>query len=281
MKKILFLLSLLSLSCQGAIVITGVDLQPGGGGYLPKAYFVSNGLPSYDPTFRPYLWANGWNSFGPGLRIVGRTDGQPYTGDLENNISMLGWRNVVNGEFYDTWDTLFQKFIDKFGSSGALTALNGVTNYYKYEMCMAVATCSDCGTAGPNNVRVYPGSCTTVQFVPSSCQFEGNVPFEIDHHELLVEEVNGNVASGTAKITCDLPTNIRLRVSNPKIDLGHGIYSNIFINGKGFNDIFVNNDFSVPSGSGGLQLTIESRLEASNPQPGPFSGDTIVIMDIL
>lgn len=269
MKKILCLLIFLSWYAEAAVITSGVTLNAVN---VPTvSYFSTNTT----DTSSGDLSSQGMRWFGVGVRIVQYANGNPYP--IPNYFTMFGYQNAVPILPGETWADVSQKFVAKLGASGAITSSSGLATIYTYEACAAASVCYDCGSGGAN-VRIYPGSCSSIPWTPIACNI-GNTSLLIDHGTLNIDEVNGHSATTTTSVTCDSSATIRFRLSDQRPNLGNGIYSDIYINNQGFTGAVGNINYSVPSA--GLPLTIESRLVSSNPQPGLFSGSVVIIMDVL
>ncbi|MGT4067295.1 UNVERIFIED_CONTAM: hypothetical protein I5919_00500 [Aeromonas hydrophila] len=269
MKKILSLLIFLSWYTEAAIIASNVTLDASN---RPTINYFST---SATDTSSGDLYAQGMRWFGVGPHVVRYTNGTPYSPD--NYVTLLGSAFTVPILPGETWADVSQKFVAKFGPAGSISSPYGIATTYIYEACAAASVCNNCGNGGPN-VRIYPGSCSSIPWIPVSCNI-GNTSLLIDHGTLNIDEVNGHSATTTTSVTCDSSATIRFRLSDQRPNLGNGIYSDIYINNQGFTGAVGNINYSVPSA--GLPLTIESRLVSSNPQPGLFSGSVVIIMDVL
>lgn len=271
MRYILYLLTLFSISSQAALVGTSISVVSSGHGVLPTVSWSSIGgtISSGDLT----QYGNKMRYFGLGIRVVSMEDGSPSPlGD--SYMSTFSNRTIALAAG-DTWEEAIHKYIANFGASGTYTHNNVLASAYKYEVCFLASTCSGCGNGSPSNIA-YPGSCISVPTAPTTNSCDINSSIQIEHGVLAVGDVNGHSASTTAMVTCQSNANIKIRVYDSHVSLGNNIYADIYINGHGGGGEML---YSV-SGAG-LSLNIESKLGSVNPQPGAFSGSSVVVVDIL
>ncbi|MGE6112827.1 PapG chaperone-binding domain-containing protein [Aeromonas salmonicida] len=266
MRPLLYILMLFSMSAQAAVYASKVYMHPGN---YPEITWFSTGSTAASGD----LYAMGFKYFSLASRITTNMDGTPQTSP--NYIAMIPNASVALAPG-DTWQQAVQKFTNQYGQSGSIKSSVNITTYYKYEACVAVAKCNNCGSQGPDNM-IYPGSCASIDFANNSCSID--TQGLIDHGSLNVSEVNGHSAETSAFISCDRPALIRLRVINSTAYLGNGINSDLYID---------NSPTGITSsppqyylGSGIRTINISSKLSASAPQPGPFSGSSTIIVDIL
>lgn len=268
MKKIFFLLAFFSLFSEGAIITTGVSMGPGN---IPTVNFMSSGATAPSGN----LMASGMYYFGIGTIVVRKSNGdpspwaEPYGGLLGINKGAI---SLSNG---DDWAKAVEKFIAKYGSSGALTSGTNLNTVYEYQACAFASQCSNCGTS---YLTIYPGSCSTIPWNPVSCNIRDS-SLLIDHGTLALGEVNGHSASTTTEVRCSSNAIVRFRISDSRTYLGNNISSDIYVNGRGFGGSWGDMNYTVPNW--GLPVTVESRLVSSNPQPGPFSGSVVLILDVM
>lgn len=254
-----------SMSAQAAVYATKVYMHTGN---YPEITWFSTGSTAASGD----LYAMGFKYFGLASRVSNYLDGTPYPSP--NYIGMIRNASVALAPG-DTWQQAVQKFTNKYGQSGSIKSVYNITNYYKYEACVAVAKCDDCGSQGAENI-IYPGSCSTIDVMNNSCNIDSQG--WIDHGDLNVNEVNGHTAKISANISCDMPALVRLRVINSNTPLGNGINSDLYIDGysTGINSSPI--QYTVNSSR---TIEISSVLSASTPQPGVFSGNSLVVIDIL
>ncbi|WP_426010542.1 PapG chaperone-binding domain-containing protein [Aeromonas salmonicida] len=266
MRALLYILMFFSMSAQAAVYATKVYMHTGN---YPEITWFSTGSTAASGD----LYAMGFKYFGLSSRVVRFANGDPVASP--NYIAMVS-NGVVALSPGDTWQQAVQKFTNQYGQSGSIKSVHNITNYYVYEACIAAAKCDDCGNQGPDNM-IYPGSCSTIDVTNNSCSIDSQGV--IDHGSLNVSEVNGHTAETSAFISCNTAALIRLRVINSNIYLGNGINSDLYID-----DASTGITSSPPQyylGSGTRTIKISSKLSASAPQPGPFSGSSTIIVDIL
>lgn len=259
MRSLLYILMLFSMSAQAAIYATKVYMHPGN---YPEITWIST-----ESTAVPGdLYAMGFQYFGLASRIVNNPS--------PNYIAMIPNASVRLAPG-DTWEQAVQKFINQYGQSGSIRSNVNITTYYKYEACVAVAKCNNCGSQGADNM-LYPGSCASIDFANNSCSIDSQGL--IDHGSLNVSEVNGHTAKISANISCSMPALIRLRVINSTAYLGSGINSELYIDGASTGITSSPPQYNVSSSR---TIEISSKLIASAPQPGVFSGSSTIVVDIL
>lgn len=259
MRPLLYILMLFSMSAQAAIYASKVYMHTGN---YPEITWFSMG----DTAASGDLYAMGFKYFGLSSRVVSNPS--------PNYIGMIPNASVALAPG-DTWQQAVQKFINQYGQSGSIKSVNNLTTYYKYEACVAVAKCNNCGSQGTENM-LYPGSCVSIDFTNNSCSIDSQGL--IDHGSLNISEVNGHSAETSAFISCDRPALIRLRVINSTAYLGNGINSELYIDGASTGITSSPPQYNVSSSR---TINISSKLIASAPQPGPFSGSSTIIVDIL
>lgn len=274
MRYLIGLLFWVSIYAQGAVIITtGVRLNN-------NAPTISYTTVPGTPINTGSLVAQGWTNIGLGTIIKELGPGSPNPGGPSPHIrpygSMLGLPGTSLGLSYnDTWETAMEKLLAALpASSGSVTGRTGLSNYYTYEACVVLANCYNCG----GYVEPYPGSCSTIPWSGVSCDI-ASPSIILNHNTLQVSEVNGHRATENLRVTCSGNTLVRFRVLNPSIDVGNGITSEIWIY-----DLFMggaNANATFPVNASGLTVPIESRLKATNPQGGTFSGSTVVLVDVI
>lgn len=273
MRYLIGLLFLVSAYAQGAQLITsGVQMDAGNAPTV--SYFSAPG-----GTGNQDLWAAGMRWFGVGTVITGLGPTSPNPGGPSpydypyGNLfgSNLGAVQLAPG---DTWDAAIAKFLAKYPSSGSFTSWFALNRYYTYQACVMASKCDRCG----GEVIPYPGSCSTIPWSRISCDITPS-NIVLNHGTLQSTEVNGHIAKADMNISCTGNTNIRFRVTSSRINLGLGITSKIFINDTDMGGPYSEQVYSVQSW--GLTVPVESRLQASNPQGGTFSGSTVVLVDVL
>lgn len=259
MRPLLYILMLFSMSAQAAVYASKVYMHPGN---YPEITWFSTGSTAVSGD----LYAMGFKYFGLSSRVLNNPS--------PNYIAMIPNASVALSPG-DTWEQAVQKFINQYGQSGTIKSTTNITTYYKYEACVAAAKCNSCGSQGADNM-LYPGSCASIDFANNSCSIDSQGL--IDHGSLNISEVNGHSAETSAFISCDRPALIRLRVINSTAYLGSGINSELYIDGASTGITSSPPQYNVSSSR---TINISSKLIASAPQPGPFSGSSTIIVDIL
>ena len=265
MRALLYILIFFSMSAQAAVYASKVYMHPGN---YPEITWFSTG----DTAASGDLYAMGFKYFGLASRVVRFSNGNPVASP--NYIGMIPNASVALAPG-DTWQQAVQKFTSQYGQAGSIKSTVNITDYYVYEACVAVAKCNNCGSQGPDNI-LYPGSCVSIDFTNNSCSIDSQGL--IDHGSLNISEVNGHTAETSAFISCDRPALIRLRVINSTAYLGNGINSELYIDGASTGITSSLPQYNVSSSR---TINISSKLIASAPQPGPFSGSSTIIVDIL
>lgn len=265
MKYLISCLLFFSLSSHAAILTSHVVMSPTN---VPTVHYFST------PTTQSGsdLYSQGMRWFGIGTRVVSMANGDPSPlGDNYGNIIPGQAVPILPG---DTWETLSKKYADRHGSAGSFTHTSPLSKVYKYEAC-SFSSVTDVG--GTNQVIFYPGSCSSIPWTNSTCHIMAP-SLLINHGTLTTDQVNGHSASAMTEVRCDSRAIVRFRISDTRVNLGNNIYSDIYINGRGFGGAWGDMNYTVESW--GLPLTIESRLVTSSPQAGTFSGSVVVIVDI-
>lgn len=270
MRTLLYLIAIFSLSSHAAVYVSSVSLVPAVGGvsFTPTATWFSTNVTMASGD----LYAQGYRYFGIGTHITGRRDGGYYPDN--QNFTMFESSSVAL-QPGDTWASVAQRFIAQYGASGARVGTYNLNNSYTYEGCAAVSKFNAQGVTGSGGI-IYPGSCSTIEFSDNVCSID--TYGLIDHGSLSVSEVNGHTAKINAYISCNMPALIRLRVINSTAYLGNGINSELYIDGALTGVTSSPPQYNVSSGR---TIEISSKLIASAPQPGSFSGSSLVLVDIL
>lgn len=266
MKYLISLLLLFTLPVQAALYTSSVVTNPN----QTVTVYYFNGPASSDTQD---LSATGAWWYGVSLRVTKTATGDPSPFP-PNDITMLGSNNSIPVESGDTWDTLAQKYIDRYGV-GSRTSSWGLSSLYRYEACMSVSRCASCG--GALVMLTMPNSCSAVPVVPVTCNIS-QAAIQLDHGALQVSEVDGDVASADLTVSCSAQTHVVFRVLGARVNLGKGITSKIYISGTDMGGPNSEVTYEVPSW--GLTVPVESRLESSNPQEGQFSGSTVIIVNV-
>lgn len=264
-RMICMLLFIFPVLSQAAVYTSSVFMQPGN--YPTITWFSAQGTaPSGD------LYAQGMRYFGLASRVTKLQDGSPHPSP--NYVAMIK-NGVVPLAPGDTWYDAVQKFINRYGASGAITSTFNITDYYSYEACIAASYCEYCGSQGSQNI-IYPGSCSTIDFTNTVCTIDSLGVLE--HGAMNTNEVNGHRAAMNATISCNSPVLVRLRVLSSNLPLGNGVSSDLYIDGA---------STGITSGTiqyylnGPRTIKIESVLSSSFPQSGTFSGSSYVIIEVL
>lgn len=265
MKYLISLFLLFSLSAQAALYTSSVTLN----NQVPTIYYF-NGPASSDNSD---LFAAGGRYYGVAVHAVSYSDGQPI-GRPPNYVSMIGYDNVISVARGDTWETLSQKYIARYGT-GSRTGSWGLNSVYKYEACMAVSSCGACGTS--TGVSIMPNSCSSVPWTNVTCNIT-DPALQISHGDLRDTDVRGHKASVTTRVTCSDDAVVTFRVNESRIYLGNGVSTDISINGMAMGSGGGSVRYGVPDW--GLDVKIESQLITVNPQPGPLSGTLIVFVNL-
>ncbi|WP_323912544.1 PapG chaperone-binding domain-containing protein [Aeromonas veronii] len=265
MRALLYILMFFSMSAQAAVYATKVYMHTGN---YPEITWLSTESTAASGD----LYAMGYKYFGLASRMVRFSNGNPVASP--NYIAMIPNASVALAPG-DTWQQAVQKFINQYGQAGSIKSSSNITTYYVYEACVAVAKCNNCGSQGAENI-IYPGSCVSINFANNACSIDSQGL--IDHGSLNISEVNGHTAKISANISCDMPALIRLRVVNSTAYLGNGINSDLYIDGAATGNTSSPLQYNVSSSRA---IEISSILSASSPQPGTFSGSSLVLVDVL
>ena len=269
MRKLLYLIAIFSLSSHAAVYVSSVSLAPATGGvfFTPTANWFSTNIAMASGD----LHAQGYRYFGIGTHITGRRDGSYYP-DNQNFQMFQG--SSVPLQPGDTWASATQRFISQFGASGARVGDYPLNNAYTYEGCAAVAKFNAQIVTGSGAI-MYPGSCSAIEFSDNVCSIDAYGL--IDHGDMTVDEVNGHRANTSAVVSCLTPAMVKIKVINSTLSLGSGIESKLYIDGTATGDTpsYLNYYISTPR-----MIEISSVLSALSPQPGTFSGSSLVLVDI-
>ena len=217
-----------------------------------------------------FTWDNSYNVAQPtGFANVDSYDS--YYVVITNNIPQLNNATNINMSVPvvkgDTWASVNQRFADTYGSVGSLSRtynsnILGGSNVY---MCMRLGT-----MAGSFSSKVGCGLLVKAANNLVTCDITG--PTAIDHGYVDIANVNGNTASITARIACTGPTSVAIQ-SSPSASLGNGITSEIRVDGLQYP--------RTRSLTGPTDINIESKLVATSPVAGNFSGSSVIIIEVL
>ncbi|WP_431224781.1 hypothetical protein ACQ86O_07960 [Serratia sp. L9] len=225
----------------------------------------------YPTSLHPY--DEGYRSYGPALQAREYSDATHTSYTEYWDTLYANNRIMINITPTDTWATLAAKYADKAGASGtSIWPHSTVANHYALVRACTVVTRQNVGYTR-DNVMPDPLSCNNIPEVenPAVCDIAIIGSNNLDHETLNESAVNGHTATATATLSCTKPATVEFRVLNQPVELGNGITSTVKINDSLSPVVSVNNPTNV---------TIKSTLAASNPQPGPFAGNTIIIANV-
>ncbi|WP_174509308.1 hypothetical protein [Klebsiella oxytoca] len=227
---------------------------------------------SFPTSLHPY--DQGYRSYGSAIQ------GREFK-DPEKTIYTDYWDTLSGAERPkvviqpdDTWATLAEKYAKLVGASGTGQWFHYTPASGHYELIRACIAVTEI-----NSQTTYYGvtpdlqSCSNIPLAPNpaQCDLEIMGSNTIDHGTLLDTEVNGHVKTTTVNLKCTKPAAVEFRLLKHPVELGSGITSTITIEGSSSPVIDVNDVKNV---------TIASRLSATNPAPGPFKGNVIVIANV-
>lgn len=270
------LLSLATLACHadpGFFVSNGWWVRtPEAGTNTTDRTFewaYSEGAPSCNITnckIAGGLYNAGYRFFGP----VITTDPSKGTAD-----SFFAMGTYVGIRSTDTYAMVVERFKSTYGVSGTAWVPKRTSvwaNGYRPWDCMSVYKDANNGSTLSEAVS---GTCirtTERTFEPATCNITG--PTAINHGLMEVSEVNGKTAQINATVTCPVTTYVQFRIISQNVNLGNGITS----------QIKVNNSTSPPSqqvkAGVATSVPITSTLVATNPQPGQFSGSSVIVVNV-
>lgn len=227
----------------------------------------------YPTSLHPY--DDGYRYYGPAL------EGREYSDAQETSFRDYwdtlygGARTMIPIKPEDTWITLAEKYGKTAGTAGTGAWLHYTpgTYYTLLRSCTVVSRVAAAFTYIKTDVMPDPLSCSNIPQIPdpAKCDLDMIGSNIIDHGTLQDTEVNGHSKTANITIRCTRPAAVEFRLLNHPVELGNGITSTVTIEGSPAPVIDVN-DFK--------NVTIVSRLSASNPTAGPFSGNVIVIANV-
>lgn len=228
---------------------------------------------SYPTGLHPY--DDGYKYYGPAVQGREYGDAQETSYREYWDTMYGGGRTMIRIKPEDTWITLAEEYGKTAGvnGTGVWAHYTPAVYYSLVRVCTVVTRVSLSTTFTETDVMPDPLSCSNIPQIPdpAKCDLEimgGNI---LDHGTLLDTEVNGHTKTTTVTLRCTKPAAVKFRLLNHPVELGNGITSTVTIEGSESPVIAVN-DFK--------SATIASRLSASNPTAGRFSGNVVVIANV-
>lgn len=227
-------------------------------------------------------------NYGKGMRAYGIAY-QYHEIQPSNSIDIKYWvidtanTPYVTIEPNDLWGDLAAKFAAKYGSSGTKTlsvmsTINNGKNFASYVKACAAAVYQINPSAllleETGHILVDNETCSKVQTAPTptTCDIAG--ANEIAHGIVNISDVNGYSTKINATVTCSAQATVGFRIVNQRINLGNGISSQLLVNNS-----LTPENIRVATNTP-VNVTIESKLEATAPEPGSISGSSIIIVEI-
>lgn len=269
------LLSLATLACHadpGFFVSNGWWIRtPEAGTNTTDRTFewaYSEGAPSCDIAnckIAGGLYNAGYRYFGPVITT------EPSRGSAVSSRSP----SYVEIRSTDTYAMVVERFKSTYGTSGSVwmpRSLSVWSNEFRPWDCMAVYQQANSGTTPSDAVS---GTCVSTRertSTPETCNITG--PTAINHGLMEVSEVNGKTAQINATVTCPVTTYVQFKIISQNINLGNGITSQIKVNNSTYPPTQ-----QVKAGVA-TSVQISSTLVATNPQPGQFSGSSVIVVNV-
>ncbi|WP_431833568.1 hypothetical protein [Enterobacter hormaechei] len=161
-----------------------------------------------------------------------------------------------------------------YGSSGTkafLTANCISCNLSSFQLCFVASWANSNSNLG-TGYAVAPVRCNTVPPPGVECKVASGSA-NIDFRTLSPKDYNGKRSSSNVAINCTSAVNVRFS-STGSITLNNNTTASLTING-------IKSGGTFPIGSGISNHTIEATLSGTPSRVGTFSGNAIIILDIL
>lgn len=227
----------------------------------------------YPTSLHPY--DDGYRYYGPALEGREYSDAQETSSRKYWDTLYGGGRTMIRIKPEDTWVTLAEEYGKTAGVNGTGIWIHYTpSSYYSLiRSCTVVSRVATQTTFTETDVMPDPLSCSNIPQIPdpAKCDLDIIGSNIIDHGTLQDTEVNGHSKTANITIRCTKPASVEFRLLNHPVELGNGITSTVTIEGSSAPVIDVS-DFK--------NVTIASRLSASNPTAGAFSGNVIVIANV-